>query len=442
MIYLIQKEKAGGKMQRFAMDDLLKWKEKASRKPLVIMGARQVGKTWLMKEFGKKYYEKTAYISFYNNRRMKDVFDVDFDIERIIMNLNIESGVTITPGNTLIILDEIQNVPKVLESLKYFCEEAPEYHVVAAGSLLGVAIHEGISYPVGKVDMLDLYPLNFREFLCAMGEEALSDALNTKDYPLIDIFSEKYLFWLKNYYYTGGMPAVVEAFRVEKDYAEVRRIQSEIVRQYEGDFGKHIDAKTLPRIRMVWDSIPMQLAKENKKFFFGQIKKGARSTDFEIAIQWLLDCGLVYKVNRVNEPHMPLKAYMNMSAYKLFMLDVGLLGALSELPAETILEGNDIFIGFKGALTEQYVLQQLISDTDYTPYYYGTDKATFEQDFLIQKERNIVPIEVKAETNIHSQSLKAYCDKFHPEEAVRFSTLKYKKQEWMVNIPLYAVCNL
>ena len=429
-------------MQRFAMDDLLKWKEKASRKPLVIMGARQVGKTWLMKEFGKKYYEKTAYISFYNNRRMKDVFDVDFDIERIIMNLNIESGVTITPGNTLIILDEIQNVPKVLESLKYFCEEAPEYHVVAAGSLLGVAIHEGISYPVGKVDMLDLYPLNFREFLCAMGEEALSDALNTKDYPLIDIFSEKYLFWLKNYYYTGGMPAVVEAFRVEKDYAEVRRIQSEIVRQYEGDFGKHIDTKTLPRIRMVWDSIPMQLAKENKKFFFGQIKKGARSTDFEIAIQWLLDCGLVYKVNRVNEPHMPLKAYMNMSAYKLFMLDVGLLGALSELPAETILEGNDIFIGFKGALTEQYVLQQLISDTDYTPYYYGTDKATFEQDFLIQKERNIVPIEVKAETNIHSQSLKAYCDKFHPEEAVRFSTLKYKKQEWMVNIPLYAVCNL
>ena len=429
-------------MQRFAMDNLLKWKEKASRKPLVIMGARQVGKTWLMKEFGKKYYEKTAYISFYNNRRMKDVFDVDFDIERIIMNLNIESGVTITPGNTLIILDEIQNVPKVLESLKYFCEEAPEYHVVAAGSLLGVAIHEGISYPVGKVDMLDLYPLNFREFLCAMGEEALSDALNTKDYLLIDIFSEKYLFWLKNYYYTGGMPAVVEAFRVEKDYAEVRRIQSEIVRQYEGDFGKHIDAKTLPRIRMVWDSIPMQLAKENKKFFFGQIKKGARSTDFEIAIQWLLDCGLVYKVNRVNEPHMPLKAYMNMSAYKLFMLDVGLLGALSELPAETILEGNDIFIGFKGALTEQYVLQQLISDTDYTPYYYGTDKATFEQDFLIQKERNIVPIEVKAETNIHSQSLKAYCDKFHPEEAVRFSTLKYKKQEWMVNIPLYAVCNL
>ena len=402
-------------MIRFAMNNLLQWKEKKKRKPLIIMGARQVGKTWLMKEFGKNCYEKTAYISFYNNQRMDAVFENDFDIERIIMNLNIESGVTITPENTLIILDEIQNTPKVLESLKYFCEEAPEYHIVAAGSLLGVAIHEGVSYPVGKVDLLDLYPLNF---------------------------SDKYLFWLKNYYYTGGMPAVVDAFRVDKDYTEVRQIQSDILRQYEGDFGKHIESKVLPRIRMVWNSIPMQLAKENKKFFFGQIKKGARSSEFEIAIQWLLDCGLIHKVNRVNEPHMPLKAYQSMTAYKLFMLDVGLLGALSELPATSILEGNDIFIEFKGALTEQYVLQQLISDTPYTPYYYGTEKATFEQDFMIQKEDAIIPIEVKAETNIRSQSLKAYCDKFHPKKAVRFSALKYMDQEWMVNIPLYAVCNL
>lgn len=429
-------------MRRFAMDILTNWKNKENRKPLIIMGARQVGKTWLMKEFGKKCYEKVAYISFYHNQRMNAVFDVDFDIERIIMNLNIESGVTITPGNTLIILDEIQNTPNVLESLKYFCEEAPEYHIVAAGSLLGVAIHGGISYPVGKVDLLDLYPLNFREFLCAMGEESLAEVLSTKDYQIIDNFSDKYLFLLKNYYYTGGMPAVVDAFRLHRDYGEVRQIQRDIVRQYEGDFGKHIETKTLPRIRMVWDSIPMQLAKENKKFFFGQIKKGARSSEFEIAIQWLLDCGLIYKVNRVNEPHIPLKAYKNMNAYKLFMLDVGLLGALSDLPAETILEGNDIFIEFKGALTEQYVLQQLISDTPYTPYYYGTEKATFEQDFLVQKEKDVVPIEVKAETNIRSQSLKAYCDKFHPKEAVRFSTLKYKEQDWMVNIPLYAVCNV
>lgn len=429
-------------MYRMAMNALLQWKEKTNRKPLIIMGARQVGKTWLMKEFGRTHYDKTAYISFYNNKRMDDVFQSDFDIKRIIMNLNIESGVTITPGDTLIILDEIQDSPKVLESLKYFCEEAPQYHVVAAGSLLGVAIHEGVSYPVGKVDLLDLYPLNFREFLYAVDEQSLVEALATKDYTLIDNFSDKYLFWLKNYYYVGGMPAVVDEFRQNKDYAEVRQIQHDIIRQYEGDFGKHVDARTLPRIRLVWDSVPMQLAKENKKFFFGQIKKGARSSEYEIAIQWLVDCGLVYKVNRVNEPNMPLKAYKSMNAYKLFVLDVGLLGAMSDLEVESILEGNDIFIEFKGALTEQYVLQQMISDTRYTPYYFGTEKATFEQDFLIQKGKNIIPIEVKSSDNIRSQSLKAYCDKYKPDKAVRFSTLKYIDQGWMENIPLYAVCNL
>ena len=429
-------------MIRFAMEKLRNWKEKDNRKPLIIMGARQVGKTWLMKEFGKTCYEKVAYISFYNNKRMDDVFQMDFDINRILMNLNIESGITITPENTLIILDEIQNSPKVLESLKYFCEEAQEDHVVAAGSLLGVAMHESVSYPVGKVDLLDLYPFSFREFLCAVDQKVLSDALNTRDYTLIDNFSDKYLFWLRNYYYIGGMPAVIDAFRMHKDYEEVRQIQNDIVRQYEGDFGKHIDAHTLPRIRMVWDSIPIQLAKENKKFFFGQMKKGARSSEYEIAIQWLVDCGLVYKVSRVNEPHMPLKAYKSMNAYKLFMLDIGLLGAMSELEATSILEGNEIFAEFKGALTEQYVLQQLVSDTEYTPYYFGTEKATFEQDFLIQKGKNIIPIEVKAETNIRSQSLKAYCDKYHPEKAVRFSTRQYADQGWMENIPLYAVCNL
>ena len=391
-------------MYRSAINALLQWKNKDNRKPLIIMGARQVGKTWLMKEFGRTNYDKVAYISFYNNKRMDEVFQNDFDVKRIIMNLNIEAGVTITPGDTLIILDEIQDSPKVLESLKYFCEEAPQYHVVAAGSLLGVTIHEGVSYPVGKVDLLDLYPLNFREFLYAMEEQGLADALETKDYTLIDNFSDKYLFWLKNYYYTGGMPAVVDAFRMHRDYAEVRQIQNDIVRQYEGDFGKHIDTHTLPRIRLVWDS--------------------------------------VYKVNRVNEPNMPLKAYKSMNAYKLFLLDVGLLGALSELEAESILDGNDIFVEFKGALTEQYVLQQLISDTRYTPYYFGTEKATFEQDFLVQRGKDIVPIEVKAGDNIRSQSLKAYCDKYHPNKAVRFSTLKYIDQGWMENIPLYAVCNL
>lgn len=409
---------------------------------MIIMGARQVGKTWLMKEFGRQNYEKVAYVSLYNNQRMEEVFQMDFDIQRILLNLNIESGVAITPQDTLIILDEIQEVPKVLESLKYFCEEAPEYHVIVAGSLLGVAIHEGVSYPVGKVDLLNLYPLNFREFLCAMDQESLSDALESRDYDLINIFHDKYMFWLKNYYYIGGMPGVVAAFRENRDYDEVRQIQSDIVHQYEGDFGKHIDARSLPRIRMVWASIPIQLAKENRKFFFGQIKKGARSSDFEVAIQWLVDCGLVHKVHRVNEPRMPLKAYQSMNAYKLFVVDVGLLGALSELPAEAILEGNDIFVEFKGALTEQYVLQELVAATEYTPYYFGTESARFEQDFMIQKKTDIVPIEVKAETNLRSQSLKAYCDKFHPQEAIRFSANKYIDQGWMENIPLYAVCNL
>lgn len=429
-------------MYRSAIKKLKEWKNKEDRKPMILMGARQVGKTWIMKEFGKNEYAKVAYISFYNNERMNDVFDMDFDINRIIMNLNIESGVSITPNDTLIILDEIQNAPKALESLKYFCEDANEYHVIAAGSLLGVAVHENVSFPVGKVDMLDLYPFSFREFLLAMDEKSLVMALDSKDFSIIDNFSDKFLFWLKNYYYIGGMPAVVDSFRRNKDYVKTRQIQKDILRQYEQDFGKHVDAKNLPRIRMVWQSIPIQLAKENKKFFFGQIKKGARSSDFEIAIQWLMDSGLIYKVNRVNEPHMPLKAYINMSVYKLFILDIGLLGALSDLPAKTILEKDEIFVEFKGALTEQYVLQQLICDTQYTPYYYGTDKSTFEQDFMIQMEDMIVPIEVKAEGNVYSQSLKAYCEKYHPKKAVRFSTLKYVDQGWMVNIPLYAISTL
>lgn len=429
-------------MYRSAIKKLKEWKNKENRKPMILMGARQVGKTWIMKEFGKNEYAKVAYISFYNNERMNDVFDMDFDIDRIIMNLNIESGVSITPNDTLIILDEIQNAPKALESLKYFCEDANEYHVIAAGSLLGVAVHENVAFPVGKVDMLDLYPFSFREFLLAMDEKSLVMALDSKDFSIIDNFSDKFLFWLKNYYYIGGMPAVVDSFRRNKDYVKTRQIQKDILRQYEQDFGKHVDAKNLPRIRMVWQSIPIQLAKENKKFFFGQIKKGARSSDFEIAIQWLMDSGLIYKVNRVNEPHMPLKAYINMSAYKLFILDIGLLGALSDLPAKTILEKDEIFVEFKGAFTEQYVLQQLICDTQYTPYYYGTDKSTFEQDFMIQMEDRIVPIEVKAEGNVYSQSLKAYCEKYHPKKAVRFSTLKYVDQGWMVNIPLYAISTL
>ncbi len=412
------------------------------RKPLVIMGARQVGKTWIMKEFGRQCYKNTAYISFFNNNAAKNIFESDYDIKRILTYLNIEAGFPIEPEKTLIIFDEIQNAPKAFESLKYFCENAPEYHVVAAGSLLGVALHKGISYPVGKVELLNLYPLSFREFLCAMGEKPLSDALMTKDYNLIENFREKYIFHLKNYYYVGGLPEIVESFRINRDYNKVRTLQENIIAQYKGDFGKHIDGNELPKINMVWDSIPMQLAKENKKFFFGKIKKGARSAEFENAIQWLTDCGLVHKVNRVNEPRVPLSAYKDFSAYKLFYLDVGLLCAMSGIDAKSILEKNKLFVEFKGALTEQYVLQEIISETNYKPYYFGTEKATFEQDFLIQKNADIIPIEVKSESNVHSQSLKAFYEKFHPALSVRFSLLKYENQGWMQNIPLYAVCNV
>ena len=429
-------------MRRFAMEKLEAWKNSKNRKPMVIMGARQVGKTWLMKEFGRLHYEKVAYISFYNNEAMSRVFEHDYDISRIIAAINIEVGFTVSSNDTLIIFDEIQNAPKAFESLKYFCEDAPEYHVLVAGSLLGVALHEGISYPVGKVTTLNLYPLNFREFLYAVNESGLADALATKDYSLIDSFSEKYIYHLKNYYYVGGMPEAVSSFLNNNDYAAAREVQKEIVQQYKGDFGKHISAKELSRINMVWDSIPMQLAKENKKFFFGQIKKGARSTEFEKAIQWLVDSGLVYRVHKVNEPHVPLSAYKELVYFKLFFVDVGLLGAMSELDLHSVIEGNRLFVEFKGALTEQYVLQQMISDTEYTPYYYGTETSTFEQDFLIQKGMEAVPIEVKAETNIRSQSLKAFYDKFHPEISVRLSLQNFKDQDWMVNIPLYAVCNI
>lgn len=429
-------------MKRFAMDKLVEWKNSSTRKPMLVMGARQVGKTWLMKEFGKAHYGNTAYISFYNNKRAADIFKADYDIKRLIMNLSIEARTEIVPEKTLLVFDEIQEAPNVLESLKYFCEEAPEYHIIAAGSLLGVALHSGVSYPVGKVDILDLYPLSYREFLYAMDEPKLAELLLTKDYSMIDVFADKYLFYLKNYYYVGGMPAIVDYFREHKNYEAVRQMQNSILRQYKGDFGKHVTARELPRINMVWDGIPIQLAKENKKFFFGQIKKGARSSDFEMAIQWLLDCGLIHKVYRVNEPNVPLSAYKNFSAYKLFTVDIGLLGAMSELDAMSILEGNEIFVEFKGALTEQYVLQQIISDTQYTPYYFGTEKAAFEQDFMIQAGKNIIPIEVKAEGNIHSASLKSFCNKYHPKKAVRFSTRKYIHQEWLENIPLYAVCNL
>ncbi|SKA65440.1 hypothetical protein SAMN02745111_01103 [Eubacterium uniforme] len=427
-------------MERKIMEDLCSWKNKKSRKPLILQGARQVGKTWIMKEFGKRYYKNIAYINLDENEQMKKSFDVDFDVKRIIEDITIVSGEKIEPEETLIIIDEVQESPKAITALKYFCENASEYHIIVAGSFLGVAMHKGISYPVGKVNILTMYPLSYYEFLLACGEDDLAKYVNKAENNKNQVFREKYIRYLKLYYYVGGMPEAVSCYVDDKDINEVRNIQKEIVSLYEKDFSKHIDNKSeLERTRMVWDSIPLQLAKENKKFFFGQIKKGARSAQYEVSIQWLIDCGLCYKVHMVNKPAMPLKSYKEPQAYKLFMIDVGLLGAMSDLDINSILGDDELFVEFKGALTEQYVLQQIISTTEMVPCYYSNTNSRNEIDFLMQIKSDIVPIEVKAEENLKSKSLKAYIDKYDPKYAIRFSMKDYIKQEVIINIPLWNI---
>ena len=428
-------------MQRTIMAELLRWKTKRNRKPLLLKGARQVGKTWLMKEFGRNCFKNTAYVNFDSGGRIGRIFDEDYDVRRILQMINVETGVKLEPEETLIIFDEIQEAPKAISSLKYFCENAPGYAVIAAGSLLGVAIHEGVSFPVGKVDLLDVHPLSYLEFLKAVGEEALAEQLEAGNYEAMNIFSDKYIHWLKLYYYIGGMPEAVNDYVENGDIYAVREIQNRLLTLYENDFSKHTPGQELARIRLVWNSIPLQLAKENKKFFFGQIREGARARDFELAIEWLLDCGLITKVYRVSKPAVPLKAYTDFATFKIYLLDVGLLGAMSELDAHSILEGNNLFVEFKGALTEQYVLQQLVAETAYTPYYFSASSHS-EIDFLVQKDGGVVPLEVKAQENLHAKSLKAYCEKYRPAYAVRTSMSHYRREEWMVNLPLYGIRNL
>lgn len=426
-------------MRRKAINELKKWKNDIYRKPLILKGARQVGKTWIMKEFGQREYKKIAYVTFYNNERMKNVFENDYDIERILMNVAAETGVTVTPKDTLLILDEIQNAPKALESLKYFCEEASEYHVMAAGSLLGIAIHEGISYPVGKVDEMNIYPLSFEEFLLAMGEDILAQNISQQRFDWLKDTKEKYIHLLKNYLFIGGMPEAVQRFVNEKDYVAVRKIHKNIISQYEKDFGNHSSGELQLRISQVWNSIPMQLSKENKKFFFGNIKKGSRMKDFELAIQWLENSGLIHKVNKVSKPGIPLKSYEQMEAFKLFLVDVGLVGAMCNISSKAIVDGNSLFTEFKGALLENYVLQELMAELDFQIFYYANDNSTFEIDFLLDTEDGVVPIEVKAEENLRSKSFKNYCEKYSPTKAIRTSMSDYRKQDWMTNIPLYAI---
>ena len=426
-------------MYRYAIENLDKWKNSKNRKPLIIEGARQVGKTWIMKEFGKKSYNKTVYINFDSNVQMAELFSIDLNVERIIMGLELYAGHKINPADTLIIFDEVQEVPKALSSLKYFYENAPEYHIVCAGSLLGIALHEGTSFPVGKVDFLKLYPLSFKEFLMAIGLERFAELLDKKDYDMIKSFKQTYIDALKQYYYVGGMPEVVASFADEKDFNAARKIQKRILTAYEQDFSKHAPKEIVPKIRMLWNSIPSQLAKENKKFIYGLIREGARAKEYETAIMWLSDCGLVHKVSRINAPNIPLKAYEDLKAFKLFIVDVGLLGAMVGLNQRTLLNGNELFTEFKGALTEQYVMQQLAVNQDLGVYYYTNDRNTCEVDFIVDNGDNIIPLEVKAEINLKAKSLKTYREKFTPEISIRSSMADYSEEIGLINLPLYAI---
>lgn len=429
-------------MYRIAIEKLLKWKDSKRRKPLIIEGARQVGKTWLMKEFGNRAYADTVYINFDSNSRMAALFASDLDTDRLIMGLELYAGRKIEPENTLLIFDEVQEVPRALASLKYFYENAPQYHIVCAGSLLGIALHEGTSFPVGKVDFLKLYPLSFKEFLMAADKERFAKLLDVRNYDMITSFKQTYIDALKHYYFVGGMPEVVQSFAENKDFNEVREIQKRILAAYEQDFSKHAPNEIVPKIRMLWNSIPSQLAKENKKFIYGLVREGGRAKDYETALMWLSDCGLVHKVSRVNAAGIPLKAYEDLKAFKLFVVDVGLLACMTGLRQRTLLDGNDLFIEFKGALTEQYVCQQIKTIEDLGVYYYTNDRGSCEVDFVVDNGDRIVPVEVKAEVNLRAKSLKAYQEKYLPEISVRASMADYKKEKRLVNLPLYAIENL
>lgn len=426
-------------MYRAAIEKLYRWKKSTRRKSMVIEGARQVGKTWLMKEFGRQAYSDTVYINFDSNSAMAELFASDLNTERLILGIELYAGRKIDADNTLLIFDEVQEVPRALSSLKYFYENAPQYHIICAGSLLGIALHGGTSFPVGKVDFLSLHPLSFKEFLRAVVGERFTELLDRQDYPMITSFKQTYIDALKQYYFVGGMPEAVQSFAEEKDFNEVREIQKRILMAYEQDFSKHAPIELVPKIRMVWNSIPGQLAKENQKFIYGLVREGGRAKEYEAAIMWLCDCGLVHKVSRVNAPGIPLKAYEDVKAFKLFIVDVGLLGCMTGLRQRILLDGNDLFTEFKGALTEQYVCQQLKTLEDLGVYYYTNNRGSCEIDFVIDTGEQVIPVEVKAETNLKAKSLKTYREKYRPEISVRTTMADYKKEDRLINLPLYTL---
>ena len=425
-------------MKRKIYEQLLKWKGSNGRKPLILLGARQVGKTWIMQHFGQEEYAKVAYINCDDEPRMRQLFELDYNIDRILMTIQAITGTKVTPNDTLVVLDEIQETPRALHCLKYFCEKAPEYHIMVAGSLLGVTLGKGESFPVGKVDMLYMYPMDYEEFLYATGNERLLDILHSKDWSLTDMMMPKLTELLRQYYFVGGMPAVVSSFVENTDLRQVRTLQQNILDAYRRDISKHTTAVESVRIRQVLDSLPGQLAKENKKFVYGAVRKGSRAKDFELAIQWLLDAGIAYKVNRIKEPTLPLKFYEDFDAFKLFLLDCGLLACMADAPADQMLIGNNVFTEFKGAFTEQYVMQQLKA-IGLSPYYWSNAKTPAEIDFIVQNDTRIVPIEVKAEENVRARSLAQFIKDHQALKGLRISMKGYADQGWMENIPLVGI---
>ena len=426
-------------MERNAFQELIEWKNSKKRKPLIIQGARQVGKTWLMKEFGKREYKKVVYVSFDRNKKLKNIFSETVETDVLISALELSSNIKIEPSNTLIILDEIQACPEALTTLKYFYENAPEYHIIVAGSLLGVALNNDTGFPVGKVDFMKLYPLSFFEFLSAIGESQYRNILEEKKFKLITPFADKLIYLLKYYYYIGGMPEVVQDYIDNKNYNNIRKLQENILNSYVQDFSKHTSSAMAERIKYLWLSISSQLAKENKKFIYGAIKQGAKAREYEEAINWLRDSGLIYKVNRISKPELPIRAYEDLSAFKLYVLDVGLLGALANLSPQTIIDGDRIFTEFKGALTEQYVLQQLKNKPNKSINYWTSRSNVAEIDFILQKDNDVIPIEVKSSENLKAKSLTQYRKNFIPKYSVRTSLAQYKVDSDLYNIPLYMV---
>lgn len=429
-------------MQRKLMDRLVEWKGSERRKPLIVNGARQVGKTWILKEFGRLHFESVAYVSLDKDERARRFFEPDLDPRRIVSALSLHLDMDIDPGRTLVVLDEIQSCPAAITSLKYFCEDAREYHVAAAGSLLGISATHGTGFPVGKVNSVNLFPLSFAEFLCATGNGRYAELVERGDHAMMAAFSDKLKELLRTYYIVGGMPEAVNAYIDTADVRDARRVQAQILTDYTSDFAKHVPANLLARTMLAWDSIPKHLSKENKKFVFGQVRKGARAADFEESLRWLEQAGLVTKVPRVSKPGMPLKAHRDQNAFKVFMLDIGLLGAMSGLSPAAMVDGSSIFTEFKGALTEQYVCQQLVSDCGLTPYYWSAENSSGEIDFLVQEGANVYPIEVKAEENLRAKSLRAFNERYEGMSPRRFSMSGFRDQGWMRNIPLYAIGNL